>query len=84
MVKKKEEALQNYINIIQNSWTFARLTEKEQKQILEVFNRLENLNRLKGSYNQRVEFLNEIYHAFFVALNYQPIGWREKEDVPQF
>ena len=84
MVKKKEEAMQNYISMIQNSWTYARLTEKEQKQLLEVFNRLENLNRLKGSYNQRVEFLNEVYYAFLVALGYQPMGWRGKEDVPQF
>lgn len=84
MVKKKEEAMQNYISMIQNSWTYARLTEKEQKQLLEIFDRLEYLNRLKGDYNQRVAFLNEIYHAFLVALDYNATGWREKEDAPQF
>ena len=42
-------------------------------------------DKIKGNDQTRIEWLNTIYQSFLVALDFQPIGWREEEkDIPQF
>lgn len=73
----KENALNNFINMIQNSWTYERLTKEEKERFFETMQHIETRNILKGTYNQRWENLNAIYYAFLLGVGYSPINWRD-------
>lgn len=73
MKKNKEEARQDYITMVGESWTFDRLTGVEKIKIAGI---LRNA-KIKGTYKQRWEQLGELYAAFLDGLGYAPIGWRE-------
>lgn len=81
--EQREHERINFINIIEKSWTWARLTNFERSRINE------NLTfcKLYGTNKTQVhEILNAIYKAFLDALNYEPIGWRDSknEDIITF
>lgn len=74
--KNKESAYTDFIQMIEASWTYGRLTDAER-------GRLENTlkyPRLFGSYNQRWETLQALYHAFIMALGYDNnFKWRDPD-----
>ena len=71
-------AVENYFqNVIKKSWTWQKLTEEEQKRFID----MNVFDRIKGNDKTRVEWLNTIYRAFLVGLNYKPIGWREETEI---
>lgn len=73
----KENALNNFINMIKNSWTYAKLTKEEKEKFFETMQHIETRNILKGTYKQRWEILNTIYYGFLVGVGYSPINWRD-------
>ena len=81
-MKKYSTAVENYFQeVIKKSWTWARLTEEEQKRFID----MNVFDGIKGTDKMRVEWLNTIYTAYLTALEYKPIGWRETEnDIPSF
>lgn len=81
-MKKYSTVIEDYFeNVIKKSWSWARLTEEEQKQFIN----MNVFNKIKGNNNTRIEWLHTIYQAYLIALGYKPIGWREVEkDIPQF
>lgn len=82
---EKEKVRDNFINMIKQSWTYAKLTEEEKNRILKVLYSTQAERCLKGTYKQRWEILQAIYHSFLMALDYTPIGWREEqEEIPLF
>lgn len=84
MEKVKENVLQDFINMIEKSWTYDRLTEKEKENLQAVFESVQITNALKGTYKQRWEILQVAYTSFLYALNYTATGWREQEETPLF
>lgn len=72
-MKIKENATQEFIGMIKESWTYARLTQEERDRLI---NCLQNANPV-GTYDQRWIHLNDIFHAFLLGCGYKPIGWRE-------
>lgn len=84
MKKIKENAKNDFINMIQNSWTYNKLTENEKENLKDIFYDIKTENALKGTYEQRYEILQAIYYSFLKALNYKPINWREKEEISLF
>lgn len=74
MEKNKDIAYQDWINMIQQSWTWERLTEDERN----VFTKQIEWNRthLKGNYNARWDILQDLYHMYLLGLGYKPQGWR--------
>lgn len=84
MTKEQEKAmlLAEFRTMIGNSWTFERLTEKEKERIMNVLSvrNYQTMTALKGTKQQRWDILNAIYSSFLIALDYKPIGWREKEE----
>lgn len=79
----KEIALTDFIEMTKKSWTYNRLTEKERANCLEALRE----SKLKGTFRQRWDILQSVYHGFLIALDYKPIGWREpetNEPIPQF
>ena len=55
------------------SWTWKRLTEEEKKK----FNNMNVLDRLKGTNNKRIDYLNLIYNDFNLGLGYNNPNWRD-------
>lgn len=78
MYKEKEFAHVDYCKFIENSWTFARLTIKEQLQLKDSIFWAWNQGLIKGTYRQRWETCQVIYNTFLTALDYEPTGWRER------
>ena len=73
--KKKENAVYDFVKMIEKSWTYARLTETEKSCLHEAFSNKD----FKGSYYARMEQLNTAYYFFIMALGYKWSGWRETE-----
>ena len=87
MSKNKENARRDYMEMIEKSWTWARLTSKERERFVGVVNTAESCGAIFGSYNQRWEILCALYHSFLEGCNYDLLHWREPENaepVPEF
>lgn len=72
---EKENALKDWIAMVKKSWTWAKLTEEEKQEYLELLN---NRDFKKASYNTRYAIFQCCYDAFLIGLGYKPIGWREE------
>ena len=79
MERIKENVIEDYQKMIYNSWTYGKMTAQERHQWAEVLDHLKITNVLKGTYNQRWETLQAIYHSFLLALNYT-WNWREENE----
>ena len=85
MKKEKQNAYNDYMEMIKKSWTFDKLTETEKEKLRDVLFSVRAENAIKGNYNQRICILEAIYFSFLKALGYEPIGWRENgENYPKF
>ena len=74
--------LDDYCNMIFQSWTWERLTKEEKNKFLDFI--YDFKKGIKGTYKQRWDQLNLLYHSFLLGLGYKPIGWREEEEKPTF
>lgn len=75
---ERESIRQTYLNIYKNSWTYEKLTRKERQNIISI---LANCKLYGNTKEQVCEQMHTIYNAFLSALDYKPIGWREKADI---
>ena len=88
MKRDKEQALNDYSEMIKKSWTFARLTTKEQDSFIDLI--YSGRIHLKGDYLARWEQLQGVYGGFLAALDYfnNTCDWRatseELENNPRF
>lgn len=77
-MENKENALNNFLTMIYHSWTYDRMTEEEKENFKKlVFDDVRVQDALKGSYNQRWQFLQAIYSAYLKGLGYTDFNWRE-------
>ena len=81
-MREKENARRDFVEMIKESWTFARLTETEKTDCIRLLTE-ENGNAVKGSYLQRWEILNAIYYGFLAALGYMARPWAWREEKPE-
>ena len=72
-MKIKENATQEFIEMVKKAWTYARLTEQEQKRLIDCI----EFAKPVGTFLQRWRHLNDVFHAFLQGCGYEPIGWRE-------
>ena len=76
---KKENVLNDFILMIENSWTYARLTEEEKERLKTVlFDDIRVEEALKGTCKQRRAILHAIYSTFLTAIGYNGFSWREE------
>lgn len=80
-MKDKEQAFGEFLDMIRNSWTYQLLTVEELEQLDRAFKGGPVRNALKGSWRQRWEILQAVYHAFLEGCGYDGPGWRERERV---
>lgn len=74
------EIVNDYIEMIKNSWTYERLTSEERKRLIDLFNHVSVLNSLKYTKDHKWDVLHDVYYSFLIALEYTPIGWREENE----
>ena len=77
MPRTKDNAFLQFVEMITNSWTYERLTESEQKRLLETFEQNEWLGSIKGDWKTRWSIMHAMYHCFLSALDYNATDWRE-------
>ena len=74
--------------MIRDSWTFKKMTEKEQENAIEVLDDAWEKRAIKGTAEARWEIANAIYYAYLIGLGYDGFRWRtteaEKEEIPLF
>lgn len=76
MKKDKIQALPDFRRIIENSWTFGRMTDTEKKRWSGVLAGV-RITDIQGTYVQRWAAYNAVYGAFLSALGYDGPEWRE-------
>lgn len=84
--RSKESAFSEYITVIQQSWTWDRLTEQERERCMNTMNWVRDQNILRGNFEARWDILQAVYAAFLDGVGCKPFGWREdsEDPVPQF
>lgn len=78
MEKVKENAWNDFLEIVKNSWTFKKMAKEEKERWNNTIENIRIINNLKGNYKQRIEFLNCIYFAYLDGLGYSGFDWREQ------
>lgn len=76
--KNKENAVNDFMQMIKESWTWARLTEKEKKCFEDSVTWSINQNVIIGTHEQRCHTLNALYHTFLQGVGYNDWKWREE------
>lgn len=74
----KENALVLHLAMTCRSWTFARMTHKEQENCIKSFLWAYHHGIIKGDFNTRWGTMQAIYTTFLSALGYDddPMDWR--------
>ena len=78
MNKNKEDAVFDFVNMISKSWTWSKLSTREQERFGEILEHPCTSVVIKGNYKQRWEACEALYHTFLEGLGYTPLDWREK------
>jgi hypothetical protein len=82
--QNKQNTINEYMAMINQSWTWARLTKEEKDKFVNCLYEDRFITTINGTKKQRWAILNNYYCMFLKGVGYKPIGWRETEDVPQF
>ena len=83
MEKTKDNAFLKFIEMISKSWTFEKLTEREQRHLLDTFEQVNYMNNIKGNFETRWYIMHAMYNCFLSALNYtdDPVKWRQEKEA---
>jgi hypothetical protein len=76
---EKELAIHNFKVMIEQSWTYEKMTREEKDNWERVLNSIQTLDSVKGSYNNRWKVLQAIYNSYLLGLGYNGFAWREEE-----
>lgn len=78
-MKDKNLAKQEWLEMIQKSWTWEKLTEEERNKFLELLEHPCSSVVIRGNYDERWEACEALYHTFLEGLGYDPLNWRESQ-----
>ena len=78
-MKQKENAVIDFIKMIEKSWTYDRMTNKERETFVNELLEQDYFGRIKGSYDIRYDVCHALYSVYLAALDYNPTNWRETE-----
>jgi hypothetical protein len=84
--KVKENAYSDWFDMIFKSWTWEKLTDNERTVFVDQMDSWCNCRGLLiGTYKQRWEILNEMYHIYLLGVGYDSPNWRDNaEENPKF
>ena len=73
-MKDKEIAIKDFMANIRKSWTWAKLTVREQAIFGTVMD--DNAGKIRGTYEQRYETAHMLYDMYINGLGYDGPEWR--------
>lgn len=76
---EKEKALEYFVEMIKNSWTYDKMTEKEKEKLINLLYDNRVIDALKGNFDNRYKILNAIYGAYLSGIGYNGFNWREEQ-----
>lgn len=76
-VNDKAYAVTDYLRMIVNSWTWARLNHDKRNGFLSAIDWAQEQGVLTGTYKHRWMICEAIYMATLNGAGYKPTGWRE-------
>lgn len=79
-----EKYIKQYIEIIEASWTFSKMSKEEKERFYNILNSERLKNTLKGTEKQKWNILQLIYYAFLEGLGYNGFKWRDENETPLF
>ena len=79
-MKNKDDVFIDFLDMIKNSWTYARMTQEEKEKIQEILTSGRIKEDIKGTYKQRYNALNAVYYAFLIGIGYDNFNWRGGEN----
>ena len=78
MLKNKLLAQADWTEMIEKSWTWAKLTNDEKFRFKEEISKsITQKEIIKGTYKQRWQVLNALYSMFLEGCGYNGCTWRE-------
>ena len=78
-MKDKNNAIIEFEKMIEQSWTYEKMTKQEKDQWKKVLNSIQTTKATKGNFIQRWEILQSLYNSYLLALNYT-WNWREEKN----
>lgn len=82
-MKDKSNVLYDFNKMIENSWTYGKMTKEEKDTYNHIFNiNSQAMESVKGTYEQRWKILQTFYSIFLAGIGYTGWNWREKEKQP--
>lgn len=76
MPRTKENAYYHGIAMFCRSWTFDRMTEREQINCLSAFDFAMEQGIIKGTFSDRIQVMNAVYNAYLMGIGYSGMHWR--------
>lgn len=76
-MKDKNDAYDNFIDMIKNAWTWDKMTPEERSRCISAFTITRQF--IKGSYSARWEMMHAIYEAFLIGIGCTSWDWRREE-----
>ena len=73
VLEDKNQARTEFIKMTLESWTYEKMTNAEQ---IDIILKLELL-QVQGTYYQRWEQLQNEYKSFLASIGYKPLNWRD-------
>lgn len=81
MNKQKENAYDNFMKMIKDSWTYKKMTYEEIQTLKCTLLSSITEEACIGSYDHRFNILNAIYNAYLYGIGYNGWNWRSEEIV---
>ena len=75
--QNKENAVNDFVEMIERSWTFDRLTEDERERWVASVKFAVNAGAIVGTYVTRWAILQAMYNCFLQGVGYTSSLWRE-------
>lgn len=76
---EKEKALYDFKVMIEQSWTYEKMTREEKDNWERVLNDVRTITCLKGNYDIRWNILQALYMSYLIGIGYDSFNWRESE-----
>ena len=77
MQRTKENAFLHGLSMFCRSWTFERMTANEKTSCVESLLWANRQGMIKGTFCDRINIMNAVYHAFLCGIGYTGAAWRE-------
>jgi len=84
-IEPDEPAVKDWLDMIQKSWTWGKLSEEERKDFLTLLDHPQSNQVIFGDYEQCKNACEALYYAFLCGKGYtrNPIDWRDNRAMPE-